>query len=160
MPKHRSQRDEFAELYVAAVLADAGWSVYFPRRDKGFDFIIAKQLKKHIVVRPVQVKGRFPRSSNSKAKNCGYTGTLTAFHREMVLAIPFFNVSEDLPQGHPDCIAYMPVINGNRGKALREPAMREKGKFSPRKTYEQFFDKKGLVDLERSRWRKGKKPAR
>src|SRR5216683_3941776 len=32
--------DYLVELYVAGVLADAGWNVYFPHRDEGFDFII------------------------------------------------------------------------------------------------------------------------
>jgi len=30
-------RDYFAEMYVAGILADKGWNIYFPRRDKGFD---------------------------------------------------------------------------------------------------------------------------
>ena len=33
--------DYFAELHVAGRLADAGWDIYFPHRDKGFDFVIA-----------------------------------------------------------------------------------------------------------------------
>lgn len=43
MPKPSSQRDEFTEQYIAGILADAGWSVYFPRKDKGFDFVISKK---------------------------------------------------------------------------------------------------------------------
>jgi hypothetical protein len=27
--------DYFAELFVAGLLADAGWNVYFPHRDQG-----------------------------------------------------------------------------------------------------------------------------
>lgn len=34
--------DYFAELYVAGGFADAGWNVYFPHRDQGFDFIVSK----------------------------------------------------------------------------------------------------------------------
>src|SRR5438128_405916 len=34
--------DFFAELYVAGRFVDAGWNVYFPRRDRGFDFIVSK----------------------------------------------------------------------------------------------------------------------
>jgi len=34
--------DFFAELYVAGRFADAGWNVYFPRRDRGFDFIASR----------------------------------------------------------------------------------------------------------------------
>ena len=36
--------DYFAELYVAGRFADAGWNVYFPHRDQGFDFIISKNI--------------------------------------------------------------------------------------------------------------------
>jgi len=38
-------RDFFAELYVAGILGDAGWSIYFPKRDVGFDFIATKELR-------------------------------------------------------------------------------------------------------------------
>ncbi len=34
--------DYFAELYVAGCFADAGWNVYFPHRDAGFDFIVSR----------------------------------------------------------------------------------------------------------------------
>lgn len=39
-----NQRDYFAELHVAGNFGDAGWNVYFPRRDKGFDFIVTKEI--------------------------------------------------------------------------------------------------------------------
>jgi len=42
MPKSPLTREVFAELYVAGVLADAGWNIYFPTRDIGFDFIATK----------------------------------------------------------------------------------------------------------------------
>jgi hypothetical protein len=29
-------------MYVAGIMADYGWNVYFPRRDKSFDFIITR----------------------------------------------------------------------------------------------------------------------
>lgn len=50
--------DYLAELYVAGVLADDGWNVYFPHRDEGFDFMISKYLGDRIVLRLVQVKGK------------------------------------------------------------------------------------------------------
>src|SRR6266478_2021969 len=53
-------RDFFAELYVAGILGDAGWSIYFPKRDVGFDFIAVKELQGQTVLRPVQVKGKYP----------------------------------------------------------------------------------------------------
>lgn len=48
--------DYFAELYVAGRLADAGWNVYFPHRDKGFDFIISNP---HRTRRSASLFGRF-----------------------------------------------------------------------------------------------------
>ena len=39
-----TQRDDLAELYIAGFFADASWSVYFPRRDVGFDFIVTKKI--------------------------------------------------------------------------------------------------------------------
>jgi hypothetical protein len=35
--------DYFAELYVAGLMANAGWNVYFPHRDRGLDFIVPVQ---------------------------------------------------------------------------------------------------------------------
>jgi hypothetical protein len=44
MSRPETQRDDFAELYMAGFFADASWSVYFPRRDVGFDFIVTKKI--------------------------------------------------------------------------------------------------------------------
>jgi hypothetical protein len=53
--------DYFAELYVAGRLADAGWNVYFPHGDKGFDFMISKPDQQGgRIIRAVQVKGKYP----------------------------------------------------------------------------------------------------
>ena len=54
-------QDYFAELYVAGLMANAGWNVYFPHRDKGMDFIISKTgADESEIIRPVQVKGKYP----------------------------------------------------------------------------------------------------
>src|SRR5690242_12537005 len=84
-PKKR-RTDYLAELYVAGVLADAGWNVYFPHRDEGFDFIISKLVSGRILLRPVQVKGKYPEEGKSNKSVYGYVGRLTAIHSEMVLA--------------------------------------------------------------------------
>jgi hypothetical protein len=56
--------DYFAELYVAGKFADEGWNVYFPHRDKGFDFIVSKQDSGAVqILMPVQVKGKYPTST-------------------------------------------------------------------------------------------------
>lgn len=61
--------DYFAELYVAGSMAKAGWNVYFPHRDKGFDFIISKLIGgKRWVVRPVQVKSKTPRNESHSSQ--------------------------------------------------------------------------------------------
>ncbi|MBW4043806.1 MAG: DUF4365 domain-containing protein [Acidobacteria bacterium] len=94
MPKPKNQRDEFAEQYVAGIFADAGWSVYFPRKDKGFDFIISKKTDAGLIIRPVQVKGKFPETTTAVRKKYGYRGKLTAIHPDMVLVIPLFTSLE------------------------------------------------------------------
>lgn len=83
-------RDYFAELYIAGILGDCGWSAYFPKRDVGFDFIITKQVESGVVVRPVQVKGKYPEEQKEDNTIYGYIGALSQVHPEMVLAIPFF----------------------------------------------------------------------
>lgn len=54
------KHDYLAELLVAGILADDGWNIYFPHRDEGFDFIISKQVDGREIIRPVQVKGKYP----------------------------------------------------------------------------------------------------
>ena len=70
-------RDYFAEMYVAGVLADAGWQIYFPRRDVGFDFVVIKAHGETTLIRPVQVKGKYPTETKTNKQNYGYDGELT-----------------------------------------------------------------------------------
>ncbi len=81
-------KDYFAELYVAGRLADAGWNIYFPHRDEGFDFVISKFVGDVPLLRPVQVKGKYPTGEKGDKLKYGYVGKLTQTHPEMVLAIP------------------------------------------------------------------------
>lgn len=91
-------RDYFAEMYVAGVLADAGWDIYFPRRDNGFDMIVSRPATNTTIVRPVQVKGKYASEEKTDKTVYGYVGGLTAFHDDMILAIPYFtSVSADAP---------------------------------------------------------------
>jgi hypothetical protein len=84
--------DFFAELYVAGRFADAGWNVYFPHRDEGFDFIICKLIDGSTPsIKPVQVKGKYPTHEKGDKTVYGYVGKLTQTHRGMVLAIPYFS---------------------------------------------------------------------
>ena len=99
-------RDYFAEMYVAGIFADNDWNVYFPRRDKGFDFIVTKQFETGILVRPVQVKGLYPSDAKTDKRVYGYSGTLSQLHPDMVLVLAYFPT--DSGAVAPTHIAYMP----------------------------------------------------
>jgi len=153
MPKPKNQRDEFAEHYVAGVFADAGWCIYFPPRDRGFDFVVTKKTARGMVLRPVQVKGKYPEATNVVRSSYGYRGTLTIAHPSMVLAIPLFTPLMRL--GQPDHIAYMPfsqIKPTPNSQFTCYPAELRRGKVSPRKDCLQYFDDKGLKALEREDW--------
>lgn len=153
MPRPKNQRDEFAEQYVAAIFADAQWAVYFPRKDKGFDFIVSKQTDDGMIVRPVQVKGKFPESLTAVRKQYGYSGRLTALHEEMALVIPLFTALERL--AYPDCIAFMPfnrIHHDGDGLFSCQPAKLVNGKVSPKESFLQYFDEAGLKAMESIEW--------
>jgi len=147
-------RDYFAEMYVAGILADKGWNVYFPRRDKGFDFIITKDLDKRIMVRPVQVKGKYPEEGKTDRNVYGYIGKLTQLHEDMVLAIAFF--SNDSTMKAPDCVAYIPRTmirpQASRGYAC-QPAKFIDGKATPRRDFAKYFDDTGIAKMESKKWK-------
>jgi hypothetical protein len=145
-------RDYFAEMYVAGILADNGWNIYFPRRDQGFDFIITKPLGDQIIVRPVQVKGKYPGSGRMALPAYGYVGALSQLHPDMVLAIAFF--STDAASVAPDHIAYMPrnqIRPCTRGYACN-PAKFSNDRVEPRRDYRRYFDKGGMLLMESSEW--------
>jgi hypothetical protein len=143
--------DYFAELYVAGRFAEAGWNIYFPHRDQGFDFVISKTIENKTVLRPVQVKGKYPWEEKGDKKTFGYIGKLTARHLDMILAIPFFSPkSNDMPA----CIAYLPpslVRKHSRGYKS-EPAQFKNGEPKPRAHYAKFFGNSGLALLELPNW--------
>jgi hypothetical protein len=143
--------DYFAELHVAGLLAGAGWNVYFPHRDEGFDFIITRQVgPKEVLVRPVQVKGKYPTEGKTDKSVYGYVGELTLLHPEMVLAIPFFDWGSNLP-GH---VAFIPrnLIRSHKRGCHCEPAKFISGKCQPKKWYAKFFDERGLNALADFKW--------
>jgi hypothetical protein len=146
-------RDYFAELYVAGILGDCGWSVYFPKRDVGFDFIITKQVEERIIVRPVQVKGKYPEEEKEEKKVYGYIGALSQVHPEMVLAIPFFPT--DRLGVAPVCTAYVPFWRispqASRGYAC-QPVVWRGALPTPRQTYRRFFDFDGIRAMETLDW--------
>ncbi|NMG32060.1 hypothetical protein [Aromatoleum evansii] len=138
-------RDYFAEMYVAGVLADAGWQIYFPRRDVGFDFIAIKSHGEQSIIRPIQVKGKYPTETKTDKQNYGYDGKLTQVHPEMVLAIPFFSHENAKA---PECVAYMPRgqlrDRSTEDRYYTFPALFRDGKTVPRRDFRKFFDERGL----------------
>ena len=146
-------RDYFAEMYVAGVLADAGWNVYFPRRDQGFDFIVTKFVADRVLIRPVQVKGKYPETDKLDRLTYGYIGELTALHPDMVLAIPYF--STDVASIAPTCVAYMPrtQVRTQQGRGWRcEPAKFSSGIAVPRRDFQCYFDRTGVTFLDQIGW--------
>lgn len=140
-------RDYFAEMYVAGVLADAGWDVYFPRRDKGFDMIVSRPAGASTIVRPVQVKGKYATDEKTDKASYGYVGRVTAFHDDMILAIPYFT-SQSL--GAPMLIAWMPrgeIKQHSKGWRC-EPARFVGGVPEARPGYAHFFGAAGLSVFE------------
>lgn len=153
MPRPETQRDYFAELYVAGIFGDAGWSVYFPKRDVGFDFVISKAIAGAVLLRPVQVKGLYPTREKKDKITYGYQGKLTAIHPEMVLVLPFFAATER--GAAPEQIAYMPfgqVRKRGRGGYRCVPAKFVAGHATPRESFEAYFGTSGLAALERASW--------
>jgi hypothetical protein len=145
-------RDYFAEMYVAGILADRGWNVYFPRRDQGFDFIITKPVDDKIMVRPVQVKGKYPGEGRLSLNVYGYVGPLSQLHDDMILAIPFF--STNTASVAPDHIAYMPrnqIRNCTRGYACN-PAKFHEGRAEPRRDFRKYFNIEGMLLMESPDW--------
>jgi hypothetical protein len=144
--------DYFAELHVAGRLADAEWDIYFPHRDKGFDFVISKVAKDGSrLLRPVQVKGKYPRKDKTDKAVYGYVGKLTQRHPEMVLAIPYFSRSSP---NMPIHIAYMPMVcikDCPRGVKC-QPATYRNGEPRPRPGFQKFFDEAGVARLELTTW--------
>jgi hypothetical protein len=143
-------RDYFAEMYVAGLFADARWNVYFPRRDKGFDFIAVKELDGRSLVRPVQVKGKYPTRLKTDKPTYGYVGRLSILHEDMVLAVVFFDHGGR--NRHPVHVAYMPrrLIRPLPSRGYKcEPATIRGGAISPRREYRRYFDDEGISALSR-----------
>ncbi len=144
--------DYFAELYVAGLMANAGWNIYFPHRDRGMDFIACKTGPDGTeIVRPVQVKGKYPEKAKGDKSVYGYVGKLNQVHRQMVLAIPYFDSGVVAP---PLFVAYMPfgqIRRHSRGYRC-EPAAYRNGQPVPRRDFKHYFDDDGLRSVEDPGW--------
>lgn len=138
-------RDYFAEMYVAGLMADAGWNIYFPHRDQGFDMIATFDAAEGTIVRPVQVKGKYPTEGKTDKARYGYVGGLTAFHEDMILAIPLFAGLNDPAPLH---VAWMPreaIKPVAKDRWRCEPARFFQGLPVPRMSFVGFFDQEGLA---------------
>jgi len=156
MPQPLTQRDYFAELYCAGIFGDAGWAVYFPKRDVGFDFVVTKEVKGEAILRPVQVKGLYPTGAKGNKAGYGYRGRLSAVHPEMVLVLAYFAATE---RGvAPEQIAYMPygqLKKPSRGGYRCLPANFQSGHAVPRREFVRYFGELGLQALVSQHWGKG-----
>ena len=140
-----------AELTVAAQFTHAGWNTYFPQRDQGFDFVVSKYIDGQHILRPVQVKGKYPEANKSDNDCYGYVGRLSRLHPEMVLAIPYFTVES---RRIPEIIAYVPRVelrNHSRGYRT-QPASFKDGKPQIRPGFQGFFGVEGLKLLQNTNW--------
>jgi len=145
--------DYFAELYVAGIMADNGWNIYFPHRDCGMDFIVSKTGIDGIeIIRPVQVKGKYPEKSKKGKNAYGYAGRLNQIHGQMVLAIAYF---DSIGSQIPLHIAFMPwsAIKPHSRGFRCEPAMFKNGKAIPRRDYRKYFGTSGLNLVESKSWK-------
>lgn len=147
--------DYFAELFVAGRFADEDWNVYFPHRDKGFDFIATKpDGAGGQIVRPVQVKGKYPTEGKGDKLVYGYVGRLTQLHPEMVLVIPFFSIAS--PET-PTCVAYLPryLLKVHPRGFRCQPASFAGGRALPRRDFTNYFDATGLSRVDSPGWSTG-----
>ena len=148
-------RDYFAELYVAGLMADNGWSIYFPMRDVGFDFIATKLVLEAVLIRPVQVKGLYPGEAKKNRSGYGYVGRLTQLHPDMALVLPYFSTNRY--SASPDCIAFMPrseIKNQASHGFACCPANFTSSKAMPRKSFRKYFGLEGLQSMASHAWGK------
>jgi hypothetical protein len=142
-------RDYLAELFVAGIMGDAKWQIYFPKRDEGFDFIAVKRTSTGTVVRPVQVKGLYPTAEKKDRAVYQWRGKLTQTHADMIVAFCYFSV--DPTSVSPTCVAYVPLAvlkQPSRGGYRFGGASLKGGRVSPRRDSKHLFDWDGLRALD------------
>lgn len=146
-------RDYFAEMYVAGLLADAGWNIYFPRRDNGFDYIVTRDAGAGVLVRAVQVKGLYPTAEKGDKATYGYSGRLSVLHPDMALVLVYFPPGAS--EGTPQHIAYMPrrqIRPRARGGFRCVPSSLRAGVVTPRRDFAGYFDGHGLAAMANAGW--------
>lgn len=133
-------------MYVAGLLADAGWDIYFPSRDKGFDMIVSRPVGQGAIVRPIQVKGKYATEDKTDKAVYGYVGKLTATHDDMILVIPYFTTADAVA---PHLVAWVPfsVLKARARPYRFQPAKFVSGKPHMRRDYQKYFGEEGLRSL-------------
>lgn len=142
-------RDYLAELFVAGIMGDAKWQIYFPKRDEGFDFIAIKRTANGTLMRPVQVRGLYPTPEKKDRGVYQWRGKLTQTHPDMIVAFCYF--SSDATTVAPTCVAYVPLEymkKPSRGGYRFDGASLKGGRVSPRRDSKHFFDWEGLRALD------------
>ncbi len=142
-------RDYFAELFVAGIMGDAQWQIYFPKRDVGFDFIAAKLVQDRMRIRPVQVRGLYPTAEKKDRSPYRWSGRLTQVHPALVVAFCYF--SSDHMTVAPTCVAYVPLAQlkrPSRGGYRFDGSKLQSGVVTPRRDFAHLFGWSGLRALE------------
>jgi len=141
---------KLAELYVAGTFAGAGWQVFLPHQDQGFDFVIYKASIGQTSLLPVQVRGCY-RQTSKKTDMTTYGKPELKFsqlHPQLIVALPFF-APDALT---PELVAYGWLsdlkINSNTNVHRWEPACLKDGVCTPRRDSVGYFGKEGLARLE------------
>lgn len=146
-------RDYFAELYVAGLMGDRGWAVYFPKRDIGFDFVVSKKVGDKVILRPVQVRGKYPTEEKKDRVAYPWLGELSQVHEDMALVLCYF--ATDHSTAAPDNIAFVPLFSlksTTKGRYRCSPVNLKGGKTYPRPSYKHLFGVEGLDAMESSDW--------
>ena len=143
-----------AELAIAGTLSSAGWNVYSPHRDVGFDFIATKQTDHGLLVRPVQVKGCYLRTRKDCPSYGRHNFKLPQTHPEMALIMPFYSPGDVLLR--PLFVAFLPwaqirpMPNGN---FRSQPARIQDRQILQRRDFAKFFDLPGIMLMDRRDWK-------
>ena len=146
-------RDYFAELYVAGMMGDRGWAIYFPKRDIGFDFVASKKVGEKVILRPVQVRGKYPTEEKKDKVTYPWQGTLSQVHEDMAVVFCYF--STDHSTAAPDNIAFVPLSTlkpTTKGRFRCSAVSLKGGKTYPRPSYKHLFGVKGLDAMESPDW--------
>ena len=99
-----------------------------------------------IILRPIQVKGKYPQDGKLKKPTYGYVGKLTATHPDMVLAVPYFSAESGNFPDHISRVPFSLIKSHSRGYRA-DYAQFSNGEANPRPGFTYLFDELGLSAL-------------